>query len=616
MIKFLSLFNFRNHAQTSLDLDRFTLLLGPNGAGKTSVLDAIAWGLLGENRLTDGAGKGADAMRMTGSKVTSVRLEIAGWGVVQRDLNKRQLLALPDRDGGSVAANQAFILERFHVPVETLLAILDPKPFLFRPANEQKEILLKLLRPPKIEPTPPLILAGISEIRGIEHLNALLKSWKEETLRDLNREKRTLQAQKIEAPKWPLGERSEDDVRKALQKAREDRETLLRKIAVAQALLDRDRKSQTEDGPSGLLSDIEAQNLRKELATIEASVKSWEADVEQLTADYAAARSEAAAAEQRAVEHRQRAAQFTSAKFEPHCETCTCPMEERKAIAQAEANKAKKAQDEAQREAEQGWQRTQILDARRKELREKIDAETKKARSMRDGLARHNAAKEQSARRESPETVQGRIERTNAELAAYQTRITEAQAVIDALERDWLAVGGYNEEKRAGEDHARRYISLINERLPSVQRVVDELDRLRQQIMESGAGPFLMDMAGFLAPFGLTAPEYDPESGFRVGGLPAWELSGGEQAAFFEAALRFAAAKRAKFPLIVLDQMAPVDEENRRLLMDGLFRSDCQVIAAWTTTERPKPKRMVGVRRYWIEAQEGRAVVSDLDLEV
>lgn len=41
MIETIHLKNFKNHAETTIDLGRLTALVGPNGAGKTSILEAV-----------------------------------------------------------------------------------------------------------------------------------------------------------------------------------------------------------------------------------------------------------------------------------------------------------------------------------------------------------------------------------------------------------------------------------------------------------------------------------------------------------------------------------------------------------------------------------------------
>ncbi|HET9274544.1 MAG TPA: SMC family ATPase, partial [Gemmatimonadales bacterium] len=47
-IRRLRLQNFRQHADTVLELDRgLTGIIGPNGAGKTTLLEAIAWAMYG-----------------------------------------------------------------------------------------------------------------------------------------------------------------------------------------------------------------------------------------------------------------------------------------------------------------------------------------------------------------------------------------------------------------------------------------------------------------------------------------------------------------------------------------------------------------------------------------
>jgi len=68
----LRLKNFRSHAETTLELDRFNFIRGPNRCGKSSIRMALEYLFTGRCELTDASGRGAEALIRAGEKELEV----------------------------------------------------------------------------------------------------------------------------------------------------------------------------------------------------------------------------------------------------------------------------------------------------------------------------------------------------------------------------------------------------------------------------------------------------------------------------------------------------------------------------------------------------------------
>ncbi len=72
----LALKNFRSHQETVLNLDRFNFVRGPNGCGKSSIRMALEYLFTGQCQMTDGAGRGAEALIRAGAKELEVSVTL------------------------------------------------------------------------------------------------------------------------------------------------------------------------------------------------------------------------------------------------------------------------------------------------------------------------------------------------------------------------------------------------------------------------------------------------------------------------------------------------------------------------------------------------------------
>ncbi len=100
----LSLKNFRCHAETALELDRFNFIRGPNGCGKSSIEMALEFLFTSKCELTDAAGRGAEALIRTGAKEFEISARLAsGQTIVRRRGPKSHVVEL---DGNRIMVIQ------------------------------------------------------------------------------------------------------------------------------------------------------------------------------------------------------------------------------------------------------------------------------------------------------------------------------------------------------------------------------------------------------------------------------------------------------------------------------------------------------------------------------
>lgn len=599
-IKKLQLQNFRSHANSTVDFaPQLTALLGPTGAGKTSVLNAIAYTLAGACQFTSKDGKLAQHLINVTAEdqqfVTTVETDAF---TVTKTRKARSVLP-------SMA--QAVILDRLGVSSDVLLALLDATPLLTRSPADQHAILCRLLPPPEIKLGRKATAAGVPPPVGIEHLDKLVKEMKEGKLRDLRREVRDYRP---EAPVWPLEGYTEADIEENFKGVMRERDKLLGDKALLDALIAQDDATlAVPEQPAATEEDrAKAEALRAEVKVKSARLADWEVDSKPRLEAIRLMKAEVAAKQSRAAELVSQNFQANEGSTKhPNCPTCTCPLPDflvdgghvkaeladlSRGATQLEATIA--AHEETQRHADAAITKVRE-EIRQAELDirslETVEKQAKKTREPRDVTARRNADSKE------------RLSQCTALIAAQDERLAKGKTYRDQIAK-------YNADLAAAREDLRRWTDLTRELIPQTEGVIDEMEALREKLLQDHVGAFLADMQKILDTFQMAGLAYDLEQGFFFAKLDANYLSTGQAQMLFEVAFRIAAAGRTGLKLVLLDHVAPVDDEHAARIMEALLGCGHQVIMTWTLSEKPTSPRKPGVLRYWCESTPAGTLLS------
>ena len=197
ILKKLRTTNFRSIESSEIEFGpTITVFAGPAGSGKTSHIHATDAVLTGRTPHTDRAGKGIKEQRrrnMAGEFLPKADIElVCQFGTDQFDSTIRRTIGenantLDVPFGGkNISARQALLTDRLGGVDEVPDVLLDPRLFANRSVEEQKQALLKLLRPPSVEVPDAAKAVGISNLNSVQQVDDQIKSIKEGSIRSLN----------------------------------------------------------------------------------------------------------------------------------------------------------------------------------------------------------------------------------------------------------------------------------------------------------------------------------------------------------------------------------------------------------------------------------------------
>ncbi|MFA4972870.1 MAG: AAA family ATPase [bacterium] len=143
----IKLKDFRNHLETEIDLAPLTIIKGNNAAGKTSIRHAIEVALTGRAEFTDRGGRGlSDALRV-GAKKGLVVVAIDELGEVARSISPSGSSLQVSDWTGTATAQQDLLYSKLGADADLIAALLNVSQFITLPPREQKEMLFQLARP-------------------------------------------------------------------------------------------------------------------------------------------------------------------------------------------------------------------------------------------------------------------------------------------------------------------------------------------------------------------------------------------------------------------------------------------------------------------------------------
>jgi len=141
--------DFRSHVETVLELDRYNFVRGPNGCGKSSIRMALEYLFTGRCKVTDAAGRGAEALIRAGAKELEVSATLeSGETICRRRVRRSHIVEI---NGNRVPADaaEAHLRERFG-SADALSAVLNAGRFIEMSAAGQKRLLARVVEAARI----------------------------------------------------------------------------------------------------------------------------------------------------------------------------------------------------------------------------------------------------------------------------------------------------------------------------------------------------------------------------------------------------------------------------------------------------------------------------------
>lgn len=641
MIKELTLGAFRSHCDTTISFSpRVTALFGPTGAGKTSIEDGIALLLAGANHSTSKDGKGIGNQVQDGADEFVLSGVFDGFSVERAvPRSGAQRLSVEGCADPGVLANQAYLNAQLGLPREVLAALLDARAVLSRDAKDQFDTLLKAIRAEELQPTKWLIEQGIKKFLGPGHLADLIKEHRTVKLRDLNREEKRLQspiactaANPLEDPQAPKVK----DSREAYAAAQQRKDELAHLNERRAALEAEQRKLQgqlsgevpeTASGEPAADEKDYQHKLKSRIPDTETNLREANRQINQITTRIETLRREEINLRSAIQQCKDHLEVLEASRKMPECPTCGQKWPEgmkkkvldsikaqQETVADAEGNlklklheidseaKQKKAVEESKQFHEESLQRY------RREV-----AAYEAASNTRKQL--NEVARKEAEHRLGE--ISGDLAGLLLDIEKIQGKVDNWNNFIEALRRYEGAAAEAQKQEGTRQADLRK---LTTEAIPRENRIIEELEGIRDGLVENHVKPFVEIVNRYMAALGQPAMAYDLERGWVAGERGADSLSSGQGRACFEFAFRFAVAETAKFPLVLFDLEAPIDEGVQGRLFKLAYESGRQVVMTATTKDRAKveakfagyPDDMLAL---WVGMEDGVSLVEAVRAE-
>jgi len=563
----LTLKDFRPHVETVLELDRFNFIRGPNGCGKSTVQMALEYLFTGRCEMTDGAGRGAEALIRTGAKQLEVSATLENGETVCRRRTPRAHIVEINGKRVPVDAAEAFLAKRFG-SADVLSAVLNAGRFVELSETEQKRLIAQVVKAGKFD-IPEEIREALRAIHGEPPRLASVGDVEAAYSRfyDLRTEaSRALKALgQMEKPDIPPDLPSVQDVKKKLDDLRQQKERFVAQKAEAdtswesaQARLEQVR-AEIEEVSSEILSPSQEQDLLQ--------LESQRSQAEKLRQELTDL-----IAERKAVETSVAAAQGLKGK----CSTCGQSI--------SEEVKAKEMKALRERLADLDG----LIQGAKEELSKYAEIGTAIAR-----LERHRKAIAWRAKLVGTQSELQAVQRPSggdleSQMAILAERVNKGERVLEKVQQL--------------ESAKERWESYAGER-SALERKIGLLDKLTEFFGPSGAkmlhassriASFAQNLNRHLEAFGYTCKIGLEPFEIRVLsptdspiGLSLRYLSESEQFRF-GVAFQIALAMVTGIRLVVIDRADVLEKLRRKLFTGMLLKSDLdQAIVLATSDEAP-----------------------------
>jgi DNA repair exonuclease SbcCD ATPase subunit len=567
-VQTLVLRSFRSHQETVLELDRFNFIRGPNGCGKSSIQMALEYLLTGRCKLTDAAGRGAEALIRSGDKELEVSATLGrGETICRRRTPRSQIIEI---NGKRVPADAAetFLTKQFG-STDVLSALLNADRFVEMSEAEQQMLLAQLVDAGKVDipeeisdalrainEEPPPKLPRVSDVEAAHRRFYDLRTEASRALKALGH---------MEKPDVPSDLASVQEVRNKLEELRQQKERLIAQKAEAdtcwqnaQARL-RQLQAEIEEASSEILSPRQEE----ELLQLE-SQRSHAEKLRQELTDLIA--------EQRTVEK----ALTTAQTIQDKCPTCGQPI--------SAAARAKEVETLSQRLSDLEG----LIQGTREEFNEYGDLKvmTSRLETHRRAVARRAKLLEEQSK------VQAVQKPDAAEIESRMTilseRINKGERVLEKAKQSEVA-------KERWEAYARDK-SVLETRICLLERLTEFFgpNGAMMQQASSRMEPFKEKLNRQLAVFGYTCNltlepfEIRITSSPHGPGLPLKQLSESERFRF-SIAFQLALARTTGIRFVAIDGADVLDKERRKLLTALLLHGDIDQAIVLATGEEPPP---------------------------
>lgn len=584
-IQRLTLKNFRSHQETVLELDRFNFIRGRNSCGKSSVQMALEYLFTGRCELTDGAGRGAEALIRSGEKELEVSATLENGGTICRRRTPRSQIVEVNGKRVPVDAAESFFTKEFGSP-GVLSAALNADRFVEMSEAEQQRFLAQLVETGKVDipdeicealrainEEPPR-LAAVGDVEAAHKRFYDLRTEASRALKALGQ---------MEKPDVPSDLPTAQEVRKKLEELRQQKERLIAHKAEADACWQnaqtrlRQLQTEIEEASTEILSPSKERELvRRE--SRRAQAEKLRQELTDLTA------------EQRIVEK----AIATAQGLKDECPTCRQPI--------SAAAKAKEVGRLGERLADLEG----LIQGTREELNEYGDpqAATSRLDAHRRTLARRAKLMEEQSKVQE-------VEKPDA--ADLESRMTILAERINKGERVLEKAQQGHSAQQAWEAHVREK-SNSERRLGLLDRLVEFLGPNGAMMAQASGriGSFAQSLNTHLAAFSYACNfTLDP---FEIGvisptdnhcALSLRQLSESERFRF-SIALQIALATATGIRFVVIDRADVLDRARRKILTGLLVNSDLDQAIILATGEEPPPLVVPQGVRFWDLAKAQR----------
>lgn len=567
-IQRLVLKNFRSHQDTVLELDRFNFIRGPNGCGKSSIQMALEYLFTGRCELTDGAGRGAEALIRLGEKELEVSATLESGETICRRRTPRSQAVEINGKRVPVDAAENFLTKQF-ASADVLSAVLNADRFVEMSEAEQQRLLAQLVDAGKVEipgeirdalraiNEEPPNLASVVDVEAAHKYFYALRTEASRALKALGQ---------MEKPIVPSDLPSVQEVRSKLEELRQQKERFIAQKAEADACWQnaeirlKQVQAEIEEASSEILSPGEERELLQ-LESLRQHAEKLRQELTELIA------------EQKTMEK----ALATAQGLKDKCPTCGQPIS---AVANAK---------EVQKLGERLSDIEGIIQGAREELNEFGDPEvaTSRLESHRRALARRAKLLDEQSKLQAVQKLEAAD--LESRMAILAERINKGERVLEKAQQGQSA-------QQTWEAHVREKSNL--------ERRVDLLERLVEFLGPNGAmmaqassriGSFAQSLNTHLAAFGYACnftldpfeiriiSSTDAHSGFFLK-----QLSESERFRFSIAfQLALAAATGTRF--VVIDRADVLDRERRKLLTALLLSSNIEQAIVLATGDENAP---------------------------